>query len=81
MLLLPTPIRYILVKVPVYEQKRREIREVEEMLGLRGPTSEDLASRAEWTEFVKNYKTHQFEIRESASTLRCFIRQLRIQGM
>ena len=50
------------------------------MPGLRRSSSEDVSSEAEWNEFIKNYKTQQFEICELASTLRRLIKQFRIEG-
>ena len=50
------------------------------MPGLRRSSSEDVSSEAEWNEFIKNYKTQQFEICKLASTLRRLIKQFRIEG-
>ena len=51
------------------------------MLGLRWSTSEDLSSGAEWNELVKNYKTRQFEIRESVSALRGSLDNLELKEL
>lgn len=68
-------------RVEAKEERRMEIREIEEMLRLRRSTSEDVASGTEFNEFVKNDKTHQFEIRELASALSGFIKQFRVEGI
>ena len=38
------------------QQRRNKIREIEEMHELRRPTSEEVACRSEWNEFVKSYE-------------------------
>ena len=63
-----------------WTKKKGNYREIEEMPGLRRSSSEDVSSEAEWNEFIKNYKTQQFEICELASTLRRLIKQFRIEG-
>ena len=49
------------------------------MPGLRRSSSEDVSSEAEWNEFIKNYKSQQFEICELASALRRLIKQFWIE--
>ena len=68
-------------RVEAKEERRMEIREIEEMLRLRRSTSEDVASGTEFNEFVKNDKTHQLEIRELASALSGFIKQFRVEEL
>lgn len=38
-------------------------------------------TRGEWNKFVKNYKSNQFAIHESASALRGFVKQFRIDSI
>ena len=75
-----TPTRYFLVRprIEVNQQRRKKIREMKEMFRLRRPISE---TRGEWNEFVKNYKPIQFAILESASALRGFAKQFRIDSI
>ncbi|PFX14417.1 hypothetical protein AWC38_SpisGene21421 [Stylophora pistillata] len=53
------------------------------MLGLRPyvTTSDDATIADEWNEFVENYENNPFTVRASASALRGFARQLRIDGV
>ena len=84
------PTRYLSVKPNVYEslpmrpgqrlgqRRRNEISNIGEILELRGPSSD---TGEEWNKFVKNYKPNHFEIYESASALRGFASQFRLDGM